>query len=46
MEKCLVTKLNGSIHNERIPKLGELKIEMNAVSDPSAERFYYWNLHT
>lgn len=37
MGKCLVTKLNGSIYNERIPKLGELKIEMNAVSNPSAE---------
>lgn len=37
MGKCLVTKLNGSIHNERIPNLGDLKIQMNAVSNPSAE---------
>lgn len=35
MNKCLVTKLNGIVNNEALPKLGELIIEVNgAVNKP------------
>lgn len=39
MNKCLVTKLNGVVHNDNIPKLGELIIEVNDANDAILE-FY------
>lgn len=35
MVKCLVTKLNGSIDNKELTKLGELRININKSSNPS-----------
>lgn len=35
MNKCLVTKLNGSIDNKELLKLGELRININKSSNPS-----------
>lgn len=39
MNKCLVTKLNGVVNNDSIPKLGELIIEVNDANDAILE-FY------
>ena len=36
MTKCLVTKLNGSISNQEIFKLGEVRIKIHRVANPSA----------
>lgn len=35
MGKCLITKLNGVVDNELIPKLYEIRIEITSVSNPS-----------
>lgn len=35
MTKCLVTKLNGSISNQEILKLGEVRIKIHRVTNPS-----------
>ena len=35
MVKCLLTKLNGSTDNKELPKLGELRININKSSSPS-----------
>lgn len=39
MNKCLVTKLNGVVNNDSLPKLGELIIEVNDANDAILE-FY------
>ena len=39
MNKCLVTKLNGVVNNDSIPKLGELIIEVNDANGETLE-FY------
>ena len=36
MTKCLVTKLNGNISNPEILKLGEVRIKISRVANPSA----------
>ena len=36
MTKCLVTKLNGSISNQEIFKLGEVRIKIHRVANPCA----------
>ena len=36
MTKCLVTKLNGSISNQEILKLGEVRIKIHRADNPSA----------
>ncbi|RGN83060.1 hypothetical protein [Segatella copri] len=35
MGKCLITKLNGVVDNELLPKLYEIRIEITSVSNPS-----------
>ena len=35
MTKCLVTKLNGSISNQEILKLGEVRIKIHSVANPN-----------
>ena len=40
MNKCLVTKLNGVVNNDILPKLGELIIEVNNVSSKNLELTY------
>ena len=35
MTKCLVTKLNGSISNQEILKLGEVRIKIHRVANPN-----------
>ena len=35
MNKCLVTKLNGSVNNESLLKMGELRIKIDKVQSPS-----------
>lgn len=39
MNKCLITKLNGVVNNDSIPKLGELIIEVENAEDKTLE-FY------
>lgn len=39
MNKCLVTKLNGVVNNDSIPKIGELIIEVNDANGETLE-FY------
>lgn len=41
MNKCLVTKLNGVVNNDSIPKLGELIIEVN---DANAETLEFYEI--
>ena len=36
MEKCLVTKLNGSSNNSNLLRIGEMRIKFNKVSNPTA----------
>ena len=42
MTKCLVTKLNGSISNQEILKLGEVRIKIHRVANPrgSTQKLY------
>lgn len=40
MNKCLVTKLKGTVNNDSLPKLGELIIEVNNVSSKNLELTY------
>lgn len=35
MNKCLVTKLNGSVSNSEILRLGEMRVHFDKVSDPT-----------
>lgn len=39
MNKCLVTKLNGVVNNDSIPKLGELIIEVNDANGETLELY-------
>lgn len=39
MSKCLVTKLNGVVNNDSIPKLGELIIEVNDANGETLELY-------
>lgn len=41
MNKCLVTKLNGVVNNDSLPKLGELIIEVN---DANAETLEFYGI--
>ena len=35
MEKCLVTKLNGSINNSTLKRIGEIRVKFNKVTSPT-----------
>ena len=37
MGKCLVTRLNGSVSNSSIPKIGEMRIKVLPIASPSKE---------
>ena len=41
MKKCLVTKLNGSVDNNEILKLGELRIMQSVIDGPTSDTQYY-----
>ena len=37
MGKCLITRLNGSVSNSSIPKIGEMRIKVLPIASPSKE---------
>lgn len=45
MVQCLVTKLKGTVNNDSLPKIGELRIKFRKVSRPSVDS-QYLNLST
>lgn len=40
MAQCLVTKLKGTVNNNSLPKIGELRIKFRKVSSPSVDSQY------
>ena len=37
MAKCLVTKLNGSVNNDKLPRVGEMRIKVESVVSPTKD---------